>query len=117
AEHMVRSKATSAHTLCAVEVDYDRVERVRRSAKDRFRAEHGVSLTYLPFISRAVVDALRVWPHVNASVGDDALVVHHAIHLGIAVDLDQQGLIVPVIHGVADKRLPAIAREIVDLAE
>jgi pyruvate dehydrogenase E2 component (dihydrolipoamide acetyltransferase) len=116
AEHMVRSKATSAHTLTAIEVDYDRVERLRQQAKEEFKAREGVSLTYLPFIARAVIDAIRDYPNVNASVGEDALVVHHAIHLGIAVDLDLQGLIVPVIHDVADKRLPAIAREIVDLA-
>jgi 2-oxoglutarate dehydrogenase E2 component (dihydrolipoamide succinyltransferase) len=116
AEHMVRSKQTSAHTLCVIEVDYERIERVRAAHRDAFRAAEGFSLTYLPFIARAVIDAIREWPHVNASVGDDALIVHHDIHLGIAVDLDHQGLIVPVIHDAADKRLRAIARAIVDLA-
>jgi pyruvate dehydrogenase E2 component (dihydrolipoamide acetyltransferase) len=116
AEHMVRSKATSAHTLCAIEVDYDRVDRVRAGHKDAFKAREGISLTYLPFIARAVIDAIREYPNVNASVGEDALVVHHAIHLGIAVDLDLQGLIVPVIHQADGLRLPAIARSIADLA-
>src|SRR5205823_88532 len=116
AEHMVRSKATSAHTLTAIEVDYDRVERVRQAAKDEFRAKEGGSLTYLPFIARAVIEAIREYPNINASGGDDALVINHAIHLGIAVDLDLQGLIVPVVHRAADKRLPALAREIADLA-
>src|SRR5207302_372284 len=78
AEHMVRSKATSAHTLTAIEVDYDRVERVRQAAKDEFRAKEGIGLTYLPFIARAVIDAIREYPNINASVGDDALVIHHA---------------------------------------
>ncbi len=59
AEHMIRSKATSAHTLVVLEVDYEGVDRVRLAAKDRFKAEEGVNLTYLPFVSRAVVDALR----------------------------------------------------------
>ena len=116
AEHMVRSKATSAHTLTAIEVDYEKVDRVRRAHKDAFKDQHGASLTYLPFIARAVIDAIRDYPNINSSVGDDALVVHRDIHLGIAVDLDLQGLLVPVIKAAADKRLPAIAREITELA-
>jgi len=116
AEHMVRSKATSAHTLVSIEVDFENVEQVRREARDRFRAEEGFSLTYLPFVATATVEALRQFPHLNASVGDDALIVHHDVHLGIAVDLNLEGLIAPVIHHAADKRLRAIAREIADLA-
>ncbi|HEX4978778.1 MAG TPA: dihydrolipoamide acetyltransferase family protein [Acidimicrobiales bacterium] len=116
AEHMVRSLATSAHTLVVIEVDYQNVELVRASNKEAFRAEEGTSLTYLPFISRAVVDAIRDFPHVNASIGDDELIVHHYVNLGVAVDLDLQGLIVPVVHDADGKRLRAIAREIADLA-
>ncbi|MEJ7764031.1 MAG: dihydrolipoamide acetyltransferase family protein [Acidimicrobiales bacterium] len=116
AEHMVRSKAISAHTLIAVEVDYSSVEKVRRAEKDAFRAEEGVGLTYLAFIARAVVDAIDEFPHVNSSVGDDELVVHRYVDLGIAVDLDFQGLLVPVIRDAHDKRLRAIARQIGDLA-
>jgi len=114
---MVRSKATSAHALIAIEVDYENVDRVRRPAKDSFRAEEGVNLTYLPFIARATIDALREFPQLNASVGDDALVIHHDIHLGFAVDLDFEGLVVPVVHEADGKRLRAIAREVADLAE
>ena len=88
AEHMVRSKATSAHTLVVVEVDYEAVDRVRHAQQDAFRAAEGYSLTYLPFISRAVVDALAEFPHINASVGNDELIVHRYINLGIAVDLN-----------------------------
>ncbi len=116
AEHMTRSKATSAHTLVVMEVDYEGVDRVRLAAKDRFKAEEGVNLTYLPFVSRAVVDALREFPHMNATVGDDALVVHRAVHLGIAVDLHFEGLMVPVVHGADGKRLRVLAREIAALA-
>jgi 2-oxoglutarate dehydrogenase E2 component (dihydrolipoamide succinyltransferase) len=116
AEHMVRSKATSAHTLVAIEADFEAVDRVRRAERERFRAEEGISLTYLPFVARATIEALRAFPHLNASVGDDALVVHHDLHLGIAVDLDAEGLIVPVIHSADGKRLPALAREAGDLA-
>ncbi|MGH9074301.1 MAG: 2-oxo acid dehydrogenase subunit E2, partial [Acidimicrobiales bacterium] len=117
AEHMVRSKATSAHTLAAIEVDFEGIEATRRVHRERFRAEEGISLTYLPFIARAVADGLRDFPHLNASVGDDALVVHRDINLGIAVDLDSEGLIVPVIHDAGDKRMRALAREASELAQ
>ena len=116
AEHMVRSKSTSAHVLTAVEVDFENVDKVRRAAGAEFKEREGFTLTYLPFVSRAVIDAIEEYPHVNASVGDDELVVHHRVHLGIAVDLSFQGLLAPVIHDADGKRLRAIAREIYDLA-
>ena len=116
AEHMVRSKHTSAHTMVAVEVDYSGVERVRLAERERFKAAEGFSLTYLPFIARAVVDALEEWPYLNSSVGDDQLIVHSEVNLGIAVDLDFEGLLVPVVHRAEDKRLVALAREISGLA-
>jgi len=116
AEHMVMSKQTSPHVLTAIEVDYEGVEKVRRAAKQAWKAEEGFSLTYLPFIARAVVDALRDHPHLNASFGDDELVVHASVNLAVAVDIDFQGLLAPVIHGAEGKRLRQIARDIVDLA-
>ena len=116
AEHMVRSKATSAHTVVAMEVDYSAVEKVRLANKERFKEVEGFGLTYLPFIARAVVDAIEVWPHINSSVGDDELIVHNYVNLGIAVDLNHEGLLVPVIHDADTKRLRAIAREISALA-
>ncbi len=116
AEHMVRSKATSAHTMIAVEIDYSAVDRARGAEKDRFKAAEGFSLTYLPFIARAVVDALTEWPYLNSSVGNDELIVHGEINLGIAVDLDFEGLLVPVVHRAEEKRLVALAREISSLA-
>lgn len=115
AEHMVRSLATSAHTLVVIEVDYDNVDKVRLAGRDRFRQEEGISLTYMPFIARATVDAIRDFPHVNASVGEDELIVHRHVNLGIAVDMDFQGLIVPVVAGADGKRLRALAREMADL--
>jgi 2-oxoglutarate dehydrogenase E2 component (dihydrolipoamide succinyltransferase) len=117
AEHMVRSKATSAHTLVAVEVDFENVERVRAKNKAAFKEAEGVSLTYLPFIARALVEVLPHYPHLNASVGDQALVVHKDIHLGFAVDLQQEGLIVPVVHNADGQSLRGIARSVADLAE
>jgi pyruvate dehydrogenase E2 component (dihydrolipoamide acetyltransferase) len=115
-EHMVMSKQTSPHAYTIYEVDYENVERVRRRHRESFRAQEGFSLTYLPFISRAVIDALRDFPHMNASVGDGELVVHNYVNLSVAVDLDFEGLLAPVIHEADDKRLRAIARDINDLA-
>jgi 2-oxoglutarate dehydrogenase E2 component (dihydrolipoamide succinyltransferase) len=117
AEHMVRSKATSAHTLMVKEIDYERVEQVRRLHGERFHAEEGFSLTYLPFVARATVEALAEFPHLNASVGEDALVVHHDVNLGIAVDLDNEGLIVPVVHRAEELNLRGMARRIRDVAD
>ena len=116
AEHMVRSKATSPHTLVVVEVDYEGVERVRRAEGQAFRSEEGFSLTYLPFVARATVEALREWPHLNASVGEDSLIVHHQVNLGIAVDLDHEGLIVPVVPRAEEVTLRGLARRIHELA-
>ena len=116
AEHMVRSKATSAHVYASIETDYEAVERVRRAAKDEWRAAEGFGLTYLPFITRAVVDAIAEYPEVNATFGENELIVHHDVNLGIAVDLDFKGLMVPVVQQADSKRLRAIAREISDLA-
>jgi 2-oxoglutarate dehydrogenase E2 component (dihydrolipoamide succinyltransferase) len=117
ADHMVRSQATSAHTLVVIEADYEGIEQVRRREKDRFKEQEGVSLTYLPFVATAVVDVLRDYPNLNASVGDGALLVHRDVHLGIAVDLDRQGLIVPVVRQADGQSLRGLARAIADLAE
>ncbi|MCL6091350.1 MAG: 2-oxo acid dehydrogenase subunit E2, partial [Actinobacteria bacterium] len=116
AEHMVRSKHTSAHTMVAVEVDYTGVEEARLPARARFKEAEGFSLTYLPFIARAVVDALGEWPYLNSSVGEDQLIVHGEVNLGVAVDLDFEGLLVPVVHRAEEKRLVGLARDIAGLA-
>ncbi len=114
---MVRSKATSPHAFIAYEVDFENVERVRRAVGERFRAEEGFSLTYLPFVARATVDALRDFPNLNASVTDDALVVHQRVNLGIAVNLDHEGLIEPVVHRTEEITLRGVARRIREIAE
>jgi pyruvate dehydrogenase E2 component (dihydrolipoamide acetyltransferase) len=116
AEHMVRSKATSPHAMVAIEVDYAAVDKVRSTERQRFREAEGFSLTYLPFITRAVVDAMVDFPHVNSSVGDDQLIVHRDRNIGIAVDLDFDGLLVPVIHQADGLRLRQIARDVSALA-
>ena len=110
AEHMVRSLATSAHTLVVMDADFSSVRRALDGERDSFRDEEGFGLTYLPFIARAVVDALSEFPRVNASVGEDALIVHRDVHLGIAVDLEFEGLVVPVIRHASELRVRALAR-------
>ena len=114
--HMIMSKSTSPHAFSVVEVDYANVDRARTAIKESWKAGEGFSLTYLPFISRAIVDALREFPHLNASIDGDNLIVHSYVDLGIAVDLDYTGLLVPVVRNADGKRIRAIAREISDLA-
>jgi pyruvate dehydrogenase E2 component (dihydrolipoamide acetyltransferase) len=114
--HMVMSKSVSPHAFSVVEVDFANVEATRGKVKGDWKATEGFGLTYLPFITRAVVDALVEFPHLNASVAADDLVVHNFIDIGIAVDLDFEGLLVPVVRSAEGKRLRAIAREISDLA-
>ncbi|MBW4079379.1 MAG: 2-oxo acid dehydrogenase subunit E2, partial [Acidobacteria bacterium] len=116
AEHMVRSKATSAHTLMVREIDYEHVEIVRRRVGATFKETNGFSLTYLPFIAVAALEALAAFPHLNSSVGDNELIVHRNVNLGIAVDLDTDGLVVPVVQRASDYTVTALAHKIRDLA-
>jgi len=115
AEHMVRSKATSPHVLQAIEVDFGAVDSVRRQQRDRWRSERGYSLTYLPFIARAVCLALKDFPRLNASVDGDALVVHPRVHLSIAVALELEGLVAPVIRDAGELTVAGLAQRIVDV--
>ena len=117
AEHMVMSKATSPHVLTAIEVDYERVEQVRKQRSAAWKSDEGFSLTYLPFITRAVADALRDFPHLNASFAGDHLIVHDTINMAVAVDIDFEGLLAPVVKEVEGKRLRQIARDIKDVAD
>jgi 2-oxoglutarate dehydrogenase E2 component (dihydrolipoamide succinyltransferase) len=116
AEHMVRSKSTSAHTLMVKEIDFEAIERVRRNLGADFKTTEGFSLSYLPFIAVASLHALREYPHLNSSVGDDELIVHHNLNLGIAVDLDSEGLVVPVLKRADRLSVREMARSIRDLA-
>jgi len=116
ADHMTRSKATSAHTLMVKEVDYEHVDVLRRAQGGAFKEQEGFSLTYLPFNALAALTALRDFPHLNASVGNNELIVHHDLNLGIAVDLDGSGLVVPVLQRADNYGLRSIARKIRELA-
>jgi pyruvate dehydrogenase E2 component (dihydrolipoamide acetyltransferase) len=114
AERMTESLRTAPHVWTAVEVDLQAVEEVRRQHKERFRREEGTSLTYLAFVSRAVCDALRAFPVINSSLDMEAKtrVLHHYVNLGIAVDLSEQGLVVPVIRDADGLNLRGLARAI-----
>ncbi len=112
AAHVTRSVATSPHVLQAVEVDFDAVEKARKEKGPAWKTREGFSLTYLPFIARAVSQAIAEFPYVNASFANDALIVHKRVHLGIAVDLNFEGLVVPVAREADRKNLRALALEI-----
>ncbi len=114
--HMIMSQKVSPHAFSVVEVDYANVDATRNAVKDQWKQSEGFTLTYLPFIARAIVDALAEFPNLNASIEGDNLIVHNYVDLGVAVDLQFQGLLVPVVRSADSKRLRAIAREIFDLA-
>jgi len=116
ARHMVGSKATSPHVLTAMEVDFDAVDRLRSAEKDAWRAAEGSSLTYLPFIVAALAEALAAFPRLNASVGDDELIVHGDVNLAVAVDLGFEGLVAPVVRKVGDLSIRDLARSIHEVA-
>jgi pyruvate dehydrogenase E2 component (dihydrolipoamide acetyltransferase) len=116
AQRMVDSKRTSAHVHTVFKIDMSRIVRIREKEKSKYEQRNGVKLTYMPFISSAVIATLRKMPIVNASMEGDAIRYHKNINLGIAVALDW-GLIVPVIRQAEDKSFLGIARAIVDLAE
>jgi 2-oxoglutarate dehydrogenase E2 component (dihydrolipoamide succinyltransferase) len=116
AQRMVDSKRISPHVHTVFKIDFTRIVRLREKEKSKYEQRNGVKLTYMPFISRAVIATLRKMPIVNASMEGDAIRYHQNINLGIAVSLDW-GLIVPVIKQAEEKNFLGIARAIVDLAE
>jgi 2-oxoglutarate dehydrogenase E2 component (dihydrolipoamide succinyltransferase) len=116
-EHMLMSTRVSAHVSTIFEIDFDRVAQLRKQLKPRFEQD-GVKLTYLPFIIKAVVEGLKAFPVLNASVVGRKLVYHNHYNIGIAVAMDEgAGLIVPVIKGADELSLLGIARRTIDLAE
>jgi len=119
AENLIKARQTAAHVWTSVEVDFERVERVRQAHKAQFKTAEGFSLTYLPFIARATIDALRAFPVVNSSfhLEEKKSVFHRNVDLGIAVDLDQSGLVVARVRNADGLRLVGIARSIRELAD
>ncbi|HEX6773494.1 MAG TPA: 2-oxoglutarate dehydrogenase, E2 component, dihydrolipoamide succinyltransferase [Acidobacteriaceae bacterium] len=116
AQRMVESKRTSAHVHTVFKVDLTRIVKIREKEKAKYEQRNGVKLTYMPFITRAVIATLRKMPIINASMEGDAIRYHQNVNVGIAVALDW-GLIVPVIKQAEDKSFLGIARSIADLAE
>ena len=118
AEHMRRSLDTSAHVTTVFEVDMSKVVALRETLKPEYEQSYGVNPTYLAFIARATVDAIRDWPWVNAEIRGETIVQKQAINLGVAVALEGgKGLIVPVVRNAEGLNLLGIARAIADLAE
>ena len=115
AQRMVESKQTSAHVTTVFEVDYSSIAKLRNRVKARFEQQYGTKLSYLPFLLRAAVAALKARPLVNASIVGDDVIYHREVNLGIAVALDW-GLIVPVIRRADDLSLVGLARAANDLA-
>ena len=116
ASHMVRSKATAPHAVQAVEVDFQAVDKVRQAVGKEWKEREGYSLTYMPFIARAVCDAIGKYPYVNSSFGNDELIVHKRVHLGIAVDVNFEGLLATVVRDANHRNLRGLAAEINRLA-
>jgi pyruvate dehydrogenase E2 component (dihydrolipoamide acetyltransferase) len=118
-QNLIKSKQTAAHVWTSMEVDYERVERVRQRHKEAFKTAEGFSLTYLPFIARATIDALKEFPVVNSEfhLEERQAVFHRTVNLGIAIDLDQKGLVVASIRNADGLRLVGLARQVSALAD
>ncbi len=116
AEHMVRSKATSPHVLQAVEVDFSGVNKARQAIGADWKRQEGYSLTFLSFIAKAVCTAIKDFPHINGHIEKDHLVVFDQVNLAIAVDLNFEGLVAPVIRDADLKTVTEIARATNELA-
>ncbi|WP_022835612.1 2-oxoglutarate dehydrogenase, E2 component, dihydrolipoamide succinyltransferase [Salisaeta longa] len=117
AEHMVRSKATSAHVTSFAEADVTGLVNFREKHKAAFQEREGIKLTYTPFFVQAAVEALREHPVLNASVEGDKIVVKKDYHVGIAVAIGTKGLLAPVIRNAGDFNVVGIARRAADIAE
>ncbi|MFZ0493013.1 MAG: 2-oxo acid dehydrogenase subunit E2, partial [Acidimicrobiia bacterium] len=118
-ENMTIAKRTAAHVWTSVEVDFEAVERVRQRQRASFKEREGFSLTYLPFIARATVDALKEFPVVNSSfyLQQKKAVFHSVVNLGIAVNVVDKGLIVTSMKDADGLRLVGLARRIRELSE
>jgi pyruvate dehydrogenase E2 component (dihydrolipoamide acetyltransferase) len=116
AEHMVASKHVSPHVYSVDEIDMTKIVALRNKSKEEFESRYGTKLTYMPFFVKAVVNGLRAYPTVNASLDGTNVILHKEINIGMAVALDW-GLIVPVIKNADEKNILGIQRNMNDLAE
>ncbi len=117
AEHMVRSKATSAHVTSFAEADVTGLVKFRENNKEAFQEREGIKLTYTPFFVKAAVEALREHPVLNASVEGDKIVMKKNYHVGIAVAIGQKGLLAPVIRNAGDLNIVGLARKAANMAD
>ena len=115
AEHMVRSKATSPHVLQTIDIDFHAVDASRLARKEQWKSDKGYSLSYLPYVARAVCKAIADFPHVNASVDGDSLLVHPEINLAIAIDLSHKGLVAAVTRNAGELSVSQLAGQFNDL--
>jgi len=115
AEHMVMSKRTSAHVTTVHKTDMTKIAKLRERHKGEFQQRYGYSLTYLPFVIAATVEAIHDYPIVNASIEGSNIIYHNEINIGIAVALEN-GLIVPVIRNADEKNVTGLQRAVVDLS-
>ncbi|HWY46569.1 MAG TPA: 2-oxoglutarate dehydrogenase, E2 component, dihydrolipoamide succinyltransferase [Bryobacteraceae bacterium] len=115
AEHMILSKRTSAHVTTVHKTDMTKIAKMRERHKGEFQQRYGYSLTYLPFVIAAAVEAIRAYPIVNASIEGNNIIYQNEINIGIAVALEN-GLIVPVIRNADEKNVTGLQRAIVDLS-
>lgn len=115
-QRMLLSATTIPQVTTVIELDYERVHQARARHGRAYKERTGHSLTYLPFVALATANAVREFPHVNATVQGDGLLVHSELHLGIAVDLDFKGLVVPVVRDAHELRLEALAQRMSSLA-
>ena len=116
AENMQKSWTSVPHVLQVAEAGFYRVEQARREQGADWKSREGFGLTYLPFVVRAVSIALGRYPKLNAVFGGDRLALQRRINIGVAVDMNFEGLVVPVVKDVPNKSLPQLARELNDLA-
>lgn len=110
--HLAESWRTAPHVLQTVEADFDAIAKVRAAKKETFQQQHGIALTYLPFIARAVCIAIAAYPQINARFDGDQLLVSRDVHLGFAVDLNHDGLVVPVVRHADLMNVTGLAKAI-----
>jgi len=115
AEHMVLSKRVSAHVTTVHKTDMTKIAKMRERYKAEFQQRYGYSLTYLPFVIAATVEAIHQYPLLNASIEGNNIIYHNDINIGVAVALEN-GLIVPVIRNADEKNVTGLQRSIVDLS-
>lgn len=116
-QHMIKSRDTSVHVTAMMEIDMSKIYNFIESNKDSVMKEEGIKLTYLPFISYAVIKALKQFPLMNASIDGNNIVMKNYINLGIAVAVEPNGLIVPNIKNADEKSIRGLAKAIADLSQ